>query len=58
MRECVMRSAAITVRLEPVVKGALEKAAKRDDRTVAQYVERLILANLRQHGFLSEVDQE
>jgi hypothetical protein len=53
-----MRSAAITVRLEPVVKGALERAAKRDDRTVAQYVERLILANLRQHGFLPEVDQE
>lgn len=50
------RTAAISVRVRPVVKIALENAARSDDRTVAQYVERLIVGHLRERGLLSEVD--
>jgi hypothetical protein len=53
--ECIMaKVAAISVRVEPDVKAAVEKAAKVDGRTVAQYVERLLVAHLREKGFLKE----
>jgi hypothetical protein len=50
------RVAAISVRVKPAVKAALEQAAKGDDRTVASYVERLVVKHLRERGLLSEVD--
>lgn len=48
------RCAAVSIRVEQVVKAALERAAKADDRTVAQYVERLIIADLRAKGLLKD----
>ena len=44
----MVRSAAIGIRVEPAVKEALEKAARDDGRTVASYLERLIIAHLKE----------
>ncbi|WP_167449294.1 hypothetical protein [Mesorhizobium hawassense] len=46
------RTAPLGLRIEPAVKAALEKAAKADRRTVAAYVEILIIADLEAKGFL------
>ena len=46
------RTAALGLRIEPIVKEALERAAKEDRRTVASYVEKLIVADLEAKGFL------
>lgn len=46
------RTAALGLRIEPIVKEALENAAKSDRRTVAAYVELLIIADLEAKGFL------
>lgn len=46
------RTAALSVRVEGEVKAAIVKAAKEDDRTVAQYVERVLIAHLREKGLL------
>jgi predicted HicB family RNase H-like nuclease len=46
------KTAAISVRVEPTLKDALEAAAKKDDRTLAQYVERVLTAHLRAEGML------
>ena len=46
------RDAAISVRVEPDVKEALEAAAKEDGRTLSQFVERLVVAHLRALGRL------
>ena len=46
------RDAAISVRVEPDVKEALEAAAKEDGRTLSQFVERLMVAHLRASGRL------
>lgn len=43
----MVRSAAIGIRVEPEVKAALEKAAKDDGRTVASYLERMIISHLK-----------
>tara|TARA_R100000365_G_C2730726_1_gene61041 strand:+ start:749 stop:895 length:147 start_codon:yes stop_codon:yes gene_type:complete len=45
----MVKTSAITFRTEPEIKEALEKAAKADGRTVASYVERLVIAHLEQH---------
>lgn len=42
----MVRSAGFTVRVEPEIKEALEKLAKDDGRTLAAYVERLIISHL------------
>ena len=44
------REAAISVRVEPTIKEALEAAAKADQRTLSQYVERLLVAHLKDIG--------
>jgi uncharacterized protein (DUF1778 family) len=41
------RTAAVSVRLKPEDKAALEKRAEADGRTVSQYVEQLILADAK-----------
>ena len=46
------RSAPIGIRLFPQVKTALEEAAKADRRSVASYVEKLIVADLEAGGYL------
>jgi hypothetical protein len=47
------RTSALGLRIEPIVKEALEKAAKADRRTVAAYVEMLIVADLESKGYLA-----
>jgi hypothetical protein len=46
------RTASLGIRVEPAVKQALESAAKSDRRTVAAYVEKLIVDDLEAKGFL------
>ena len=46
------RRASIGIRVEPAVKEALENAAKADRRTVAAYIEKLIIDDLEAKGFL------
>lgn len=46
------RTAALGLRIEPIVKEALERSAKADRRTVAAYVEKLIVDDLEAKGFL------
>jgi hypothetical protein len=46
------RTASIGIRVEPEVKAAVEAAAKADDRTVAQWIERLLVRELRAAGHL------
>jgi len=46
------RTASIGIRVQPEVKAAVEKAAKADDRTVAQWIERLMVRELREQGHL------
>ena len=53
-RPYMARVAAISVRVEAVVKDALEAAAKEDGRTLSQYVERLVMAHLKSSGRLAE----
>ncbi len=48
----MVKDTQISLRLESDVKDALEKAAKADDRPVAQYLARLIAAHLREKGYL------
>jgi hypothetical protein len=42
------RTAAISVRVEPDLKAALEKLASDDARTLAQYVERVLVVHLKE----------
>ncbi|MEA2835257.1 MAG: hypothetical protein QOG66_3459 [Methylobacteriaceae bacterium] len=44
------RTAAISVRVEPDLKTSLEKLATEDDRTLAQYVERVLVAHVKEKG--------
>ncbi|MEP9374243.1 hypothetical protein [Mesorhizobium sp. KR1-2] len=46
------KTASLGIRIEPTVKDALENAAKADRRTVASYVEKLIVDDLEAKGFL------
>ena len=46
------RTASIGIRIEPIVKEAIEAAAKADRRSVAAYIEKLIVDDLEVKGFL------
>jgi hypothetical protein len=48
------RSASLGIRIEPQVMEALKDAAKAERRSVAAYVEGLILADLEAKGFLAK----
>ncbi len=50
----MVRSASLGIRIEPAVKDALEAAAKADRRSVAAYVEKLIVDDLQAKGFLKQ----
>ncbi len=41
------RTASIGIRVEPALKAQIEAAAKSDGRTVAQWIERLIVRELQ-----------
>ena len=46
------RTASLGLRIEPDVKTALEEAAKADRRTVASFVELLLIEHLTRTGYL------
>lgn len=46
------RSASIGIRVFPAVKEALEAAAKADRRSVASYIETVLVTDLEAKGFL------
>ena len=46
------RTDSIGIRVEPVLKAAVENAAKADDRTVARWIELLMIRELRAQGYL------
>jgi hypothetical protein len=46
------KNVAISVRVSEAVKQAAERAAKDDTRTVASYVEKLIIDDLKAKGYL------
>jgi hypothetical protein len=46
------KSAPLGLRISPEVKEALERAAKDDDRSLASYAERILIAHLRDKGYL------
>ena len=47
-----MKTDYVSLRVDAAVKAALAAAAAAEDRTVAKYVERLIIAHLREKGLL------
>lgn len=46
------RSEPLGLRLRPSVKAALERAAADDDRSMALYVERVLVSHLTEKGYL------
>ncbi len=42
-----MKTAALSIRIDPALKAQLEKAAKQDDRSVAAFVERILRKSLK-----------
>ena len=46
------KTAAISVRILQETKEAVEKAAFKDDRSVASYVDRLLVQHLKDIGYL------
>lgn len=48
------RTASLGLRIEPHVKVALEAAAKDQRRTVASYVELLLIEHLINNGYLKD----
>ncbi|MBY2913762.1 hypothetical protein HFO04_25805 [Rhizobium laguerreae] len=48
----MVRTASLGIRIEEHVKAALAEAAKADRRTVAAYVEKLIIDDLEAKGLL------
>jgi hypothetical protein len=45
---------AISIRVDEVLKQAIEKAAHDDTRSITSYVERIIVENLRTKGYLKK----
>lgn len=50
----MVRSAAIGIRVEPPIKEALEKLAAQDRRTLASYIEIVLIQHLREKGLLDQ----
>lgn len=46
------KTEALSLRVSEDLKKALQKAASDDDRTIAQYVERVLSRHLREAGYL------
>jgi hypothetical protein len=46
------RDASVSIKTLPDIKAALERAATDDDRTMAQYLERVLVAHLTEKGYL------
>jgi hypothetical protein len=48
-----MKTEALSVRVSPVMKKAVEKAAKDDRRSTASMVEKILIEWLDEHGYLA-----
>lgn len=48
------RIASISIRVEPDLKEAAERAAKADHRTVASLIEKVLTEWLRQNGYMQK----
>ncbi len=48
------KTASIGIRVEAAVKAAAEKAATADGRTLANWIERLMIQALREQGLLKK----
>ncbi|HWX49670.1 MAG TPA: ribbon-helix-helix protein, CopG family [Roseomonas sp.] len=48
------KTEALSFRIPPDMKAALEQAAKDDDRSVSSLVERILKAWLREKGYLDD----
>jgi hypothetical protein len=46
------KSALLTLRVEPEIKAALERAAKDERRSLTSYVEMILIPRLRAGGYL------
>lgn len=49
-----MKTLPVSIRLQPEVKAALEKAAKADARSLSSLAEKVLMDYLRKNGFLKE----
>ncbi len=47
------RTASIGIRVEPALKEAAEKKAKEDRRTLAAYIEKILVEDLEKSGHLT-----
>jgi hypothetical protein len=48
-----MKTEALSVRVSPAMKKAVEKAAKDDRRSTASMVEKILVEWLDEHGYLA-----
>jgi len=48
------KTAVVQFRTKPEVRDAIAKAAAKDDRTISYYVERAMIAHLRDRGYLPD----
>lgn len=46
------KTAPLGLRISPEIKEALERAARDDDRSIASYVERVLVAHLRGMNYI------
>jgi hypothetical protein len=46
------KSAQLLIRIQPSIKGAAEKAAADDRRSLSSFIEKLLSDYLRKHGYL------
>ena len=46
------KTAAISIRVAPEIKEAVKKAAEDDRRTLASFVEKLLVDHLKEKGYL------
>jgi hypothetical protein len=51
----MVRTMPTSMRLDPEIKAALEKAAADDDRSVSSLVERILKEWLREKGYLEKL---
>jgi hypothetical protein len=50
----VVKSESLGVRVQPEIKGALERAAEDDHRSMASMIEKILADFLRDHGYLEK----
>lgn len=50
----MVKTSAISMRVSDAVKAAVEKAAADDGRSLASYVERVLILHLKEKGYLPE----